>query len=73
MTLITGKENLDMFRLLQLRSALYLETKGMKHSSGRSVYALIKKEYNLKGNKENVLKQLEQMIQIEKEKRGINR
>ena len=45
----------------------------MKHSSGRSVYAFIKKEYNLKGNKENVLKQIEQIIQIQKEKRGINR
>ena len=69
--LITGKENLDMFRLLQLRSALYLEIKGMKHSSGRTAYAAIKREYNLKGNKENVLNQMNQMIQIEKERRGI--
>lgn len=71
--ILKNKEDIDMFRLLQLRSALYLETKGLKHSSGRSVYALIKKEYNLKGNKENVLKQIEQIIQIQKEKRGINR
>ena len=71
--ILQNKEDIDMFRLLQLRSALYLETKGMKHSSGGSAYATIKKEYNLKGNKENVLKQIEQIIQIQKEKRGINR
>ena len=55
--MITGKDNIEMFRLLQMKSALALEIKGLKHSRG-SVYALVKKEFNLKGNKQKVFDQL---------------
>ncbi len=55
--MITGKDNIEMFRLLQMKSALALEIKGLKHSRG-SVYALVKKEFNLKGNKQKVYDQL---------------
>lgn len=33
MTVLTG-ENIDKFRLLTIKSALRLETKGMRHSQG---------------------------------------
>ena len=50
------------FRLLTLRQALKLEMLGMKHSSGRSVYAMIKRELGLKGNKQSVFNQLSEML-----------
>ena len=40
-----------MYRLLALKGALSLECKGLKHSRG-SVYALIKREFGLRGNKQ---------------------
>ena len=54
---ITGERNIAMFRLLTLRSALKLEILGMKHSQG-SVYALVKREFGFRGNKQRVLEQL---------------
>jgi hypothetical protein len=39
-----------------------LEIKGLKFSRG-SIYAHIKRAYNLKGNKEKVLKQFEELIE----------
>lgn len=60
--LVAGKENVQMFRLLALKGALKLECLGMKHSQG-SVYALIKREFGLKGSKQKVLDQFTQMIE----------
>ena len=53
-------EQIEMYRLLSLRSALKLECLGMKRR-GQSVYSIVKAEYGLKGNKKSVLKQLEQI------------
>jgi len=61
-TLITGAENIAMWRLLTLRSALSLECVGMKHSQG-SVYALVKREFGFKGSKQAVLAQLRSHIE----------
>lgn len=52
---------IDRFRLLVLRSALKLEIKGMK-KRGKSAYSTIKQEFNLKGNKQKVLNQLNDII-----------
>jgi len=60
-SMIKGKENIDIFRLKVLRSALYLETQGIKRR-GRSVYSVVKEEYNLKGSKQKVLDQLDEII-----------
>ena len=60
-SIIKGKENVDIYRLKVLRSALYLETQGMKRR-GRSVYSIVKEEYNLKGSKQKVLDQLDKII-----------
>jgi hypothetical protein len=40
---ITGRDNIAMWRLLSIKSALKLETLGMKHSSGRSVATVVRK------------------------------
>lgn len=55
-------EQIDLFRLLSLRSALKLECLGMSRR-GQSAYSIVKAEYGLKGNKKSVLKQLEQIIE----------
>ena len=54
---ITGKDNIALWRLLTLKAALKLEVAGMKHSQG-SVYALVKREFGFKGSKQRVLEQL---------------
>lgn len=53
MIVIEGKENVWKARMLTLRQALKLEIIGLKHRGG-SVYALIKREFGLKGNKQKV-------------------
>ena len=55
-------EQIDMFRLLSLRSALKFECLGMSRR-GQSAYSIIKAEYGLKGNKKSVLQQLEEIIE----------
>jgi len=60
--MITGKENINIFRLLTLKSALKLEILGMKRR-GKSVYSIIKKEFDFKGNKQSVFNQFEQFIE----------
>ena len=55
-TVLTG-DAINQFRALALLSALKLEVLGMKRR-GRSVYSIVKSEYNLKGNKQKVYEQL---------------
>ena len=62
MIILDTPEQIDLFRLLSLKSALKLECLGMSRR-GQSVYSIVKAEYGLKGNKKSVLKQLEQIIE----------
>jgi hypothetical protein len=59
--MLNTPEQIEQYRLLTMYQALKLETLGLKHSKG-SVYALIKKQFGLKGNKASVLKQFGQLI-----------
>jgi hypothetical protein len=52
----------DLYRMITLKHALRLECKGM-HRRGRSVYSIVKEEYGLRGNKQKVLAQFEEMIE----------
>lgn len=62
MVLITGKENIERYRLLVLKTKLQLEiSTGMKVTRGRTAYSIIKDEFNLKGNKQKVLDQFVEM------------
>ena len=63
--MITGSENINLYRLITLKHALKLETLGMK-KRGKSAYAVVKKELNLKGSKQKVYEQLENIINIMK-------
>ena len=54
-------------QILVQRGALRLEVAGMRHSSGRSVYAYVKQTYGFKGSKQRVLEQMNVMIEWLKE------
>ena len=64
MTVITGKENIEMYNMIRLKYALKLELIGMKYSKG-SVYAYIKREYKLKGNKQKVYNKFCELLKQE--------
>ena len=59
--------NIDTYRLKTMLSALKLETLGMKRR-GQSVYSLVKKEFNLKGNKKKVHDDFKIIVQNYKSK-----
>lgn len=61
MPTITGPQ-IDLFRLKVLHSALRLEILGMKRR-GRSVYSIVKQEFNLKGSKTKVLEQFTKIVE----------
>ena len=65
------KENISLFRLAALKSALKLEIVGMKRR-GRSVYAIIKEEFCLTGNKKTVLADFEKLIEQKKDENSKN-
>ena len=64
-TIVLTGNQIKMARALTLRAALKLEIIGLKRSRGPSAYAIIKSEFNLKGNKERVLDQLNQILEKE--------
>ena len=53
---------IDLYTLLSLRAALRLEVVGLK-GRGKSAYSIAKQELGVKGNKQKVLDQVNQMIQ----------
>ena len=55
-----------MVRLAILRGALRLEVAGMKRSRTPTVYAIVKKEFGLKGNKQSVLDQFCMLYEYKK-------
>lgn len=62
MTMLVGETQTRNFQVLAMRSALKLEILGIKHSRG-SVYALVKRRFGFKGNKNRVLEQLNAYIE----------
>lgn len=54
------RNSVDIHLFLTRRAALELECKGLRHSRG-SVYALCKDVYGLKGNRESVLHQMNEI------------
>ena len=57
---------IELYALLSLRAALRMEVVGLK-GRGKSAYAIAKQELGIKGNKQKVLDQVNQMIQSMKE------
>lgn len=61
MTLITGEDNIERFRLITLRGALRLEMKGLKRSKG-SVSHILKESYGITGSKKKQLEALNHLL-----------
>jgi hypothetical protein len=61
---LTG-EQIAFFRKQTLLKALWMELQGMKRR-GRSVYSIVKEEFDLKGSRQSVHDQLERIVQEEK-------
>jgi hypothetical protein len=55
-------EQIDGARMLVLRSGLKVELSGLRLTRGRTCYSMIKEEFNLKGNKEKVLQDFEEIL-----------
>ena len=59
-------QKIELLTLLYLRRNLRLEVVGLK-GRGRSAYSVLKEELGIKGNKQKVLDQVNQMIQSMKD------
>jgi len=55
-------EKIQMAKYLTMRSGLQLEIKGMRLTRGLSCYKMIKDRFGLKGNKQKVLDQFEDLL-----------
>jgi len=65
--MITG-ESIMHYRLLTLIQGLKSEIRGMRLTSkGRTCYSIIKSEYGLKGSREKVLVQIQEIMDMIKE------
>ena len=69
-TVITGDDWI-LFSFIALESVLRLEVKGMKRSNGRSAYSIVKDRYGLKGSKQRVLEQFNQIVNELRIERGL--
>ena len=55
-------EQIQMARYLTMRSGLKLEVQGLSLTRGVSCYKMIKDTFGLKGNKQKVLNQFEDLL-----------
>lgn len=62
-TSFVGPESVNLFRVMTMVRGLRAELRGMRLSRGISCYAMAKKEFGLRGNKEKVLAQLEAVLE----------
>ena len=62
MTIADTPQKIELFQMLVLRSALKLEMKDIKMSRGRTAYSSIKQMFNIKGNRQKVLDQFNEII-----------
>jgi hypothetical protein len=60
-TIITGKRDIHLVHMLAQRAAFRLELAGMRRR-GRTVYAIVKEEYGLRGNRRRVFEQFCKMV-----------
>jgi len=63
-------EQISVFRLLTLKSALKLEIRGIRVRRGFSAYSAVKRQFGIKGDRASVLKQLEDIISLHMPKTG---
>ena len=62
-TMITDRTSIDNFRILALVKGLKLEILGLKRGRGKSCYQILKDEFGLKGSKQKIYDQLNQVLE----------
>jgi hypothetical protein len=62
-TTITGKDGIAFYRMAALKGALSLEIKGLRMRRGVSAYAIIKREFGLRGSRERVLEAFTRLVE----------
>ena len=65
--IIDKPEQIALYQMLVLRSALKLEMVGIKTSRGRTAYSAIKHLFNIKGNRQKVWDIFKEMIEATKQ------
>ena len=63
--IIDRPEQIELYQMLVLRSALKLEMLGLKMSRGRTAYSSIKQMFNLNGSRQKVLDMFNQIIEVQ--------
>ena len=64
---LTG-EGIELYRLLAIKRGLKAEKMGMRLTRGPKMTTLLRRQYGLKGNREKLESQLDQMIELCKER-----
>ena len=64
--IIDKPEQIALYQMLVLRSALKLEMLGLKMSRGRTAYSAIKHMFNIKGNRQKVFDIFSEIIEEQK-------
>jgi hypothetical protein len=59
---LTTPEQIALYRLATLRSALKLESKGLRISKGPTALSILRSEYGYKGKREAILAQVTQDV-----------
>lgn len=63
LSVIDTPEGIAFFQMAARKSALSLELKGLRRSSGRrTAYSICKSEYGLKGTRQSVLRQMQALV-----------
>jgi hypothetical protein len=65
---ITDKADIDLYKLITIERAVFLESMGMK-GRGPSAAKLAKLNYGCKGNRAAILLQLQELVKMAKEMR----
>ena len=65
MGIIDKPEQIELWEMLVLRSALKLEMLGLKISRGKTAYSSIKQMFNIKGNRQKVLNIFNEIIEVQ--------
>ena len=65
--IIDNPVHIELYQMLVLRSALKLEMLGLKTRARRTAYSAIKQMFNLKGNRQKVLDQFNEIIDATKQ------
>lgn len=72
MSQVLDGDDIILFSIIALESALRIEVKtGMKTRSGRTAYSFVKERYGLKGSKQRVLEQFNEIVNGLREERGL--